>query len=397
MPKGRVFKTKAKGAQEAHEAIRPTSFARDPDSLPGSLGHDEVRLYKLIWQRAIASQMAAKELETSSVDLEAGRYLLRATATRTVFDGFARAYTEGRDEGDEEEVERQLPPLSQGDEVAVSEVTPAIVIRQATLYNPSPARVIRTVIPAVAGRLPEWLREIRLFQLLTRPGDSVRGDLPKRSGKISPLEGGNFVVARAKSNHRHAESQSAEGDAGSETKVETGTRTLHPDFEATRVMRDRSDHARQENAGKHCKQHTVRRTICSLGLRGRQASNPMTQQRSRSRPQQVRFLWNRQLCQSGDQLGTARTRDDRVVTGELSEHRKAEAGQPNERVEPQSAQGKLVQEPDQVVAPPRMYDLVNQYRVELRSHSAAVLLLAEARYAGATLRRRREPRPWRIT
>ena len=125
MPKGRVFKTKAKGAQEAHEAIRPTSFARDPDSLPGSLGHDEVRLYKLIWQRAIASQMAAKELETSSVDLETGRYLLRATATRTVFDGFARAYTEGRDEGDEEEVERQLPPLSQGDEVAVTEVTPA--------------------------------------------------------------------------------------------------------------------------------------------------------------------------------------------------------------------------------------------------------------------------------
>ena len=112
MPKGRVFKTKAKGAQEAHEAIRPTSFARDPDSLPGTLGHDEVRLYRLIWQRAIASQMAAKELETSSVDLEAGRYLLRATATRTVFDGFARAYTEGRDEGDEEEVERQLP-LSQ--------------------------------------------------------------------------------------------------------------------------------------------------------------------------------------------------------------------------------------------------------------------------------------------
>ena len=125
VPKGRVFKTKAKGAQEAHEAIRPTSFGRDPDSLPGGLGSDELRLYRLIWQRAIASQMAAKELETTAADLEAGRYLLRATATRTVFDGFARVYTEGREEGDEDELERQLPALRQGEAVAVSEVTPA--------------------------------------------------------------------------------------------------------------------------------------------------------------------------------------------------------------------------------------------------------------------------------
>src|SRR4029077_18557071 len=90
------------------------------------------------------------------------------------------------------------------------------------------------------------------------------------------------------------------------------------------------------------------------------------QQRSRSRPQQVRAFGNGQLCQCGDQIGTPRARDDRVVTGKLSEHRKAEAGQPNERVKPQPAQGKFVQEADQIVAPPRMYDLVNQYRVEPR-------------------------------
>src|SRR6185503_21390273 len=59
MPKGRVYKTKAKGAQEAHESIRPTSFERDPDSLAPSLKPEELRLYRLIWQRAIASQMAA--------------------------------------------------------------------------------------------------------------------------------------------------------------------------------------------------------------------------------------------------------------------------------------------------------------------------------------------------
>ena len=64
MPKGRVYKTKSKGAQEAHESIRPTSFRRDPDSMAGFLKSDEARLYRLIWQRAIASQMAAKEMET---------------------------------------------------------------------------------------------------------------------------------------------------------------------------------------------------------------------------------------------------------------------------------------------------------------------------------------------
>jgi DNA topoisomerase-1 len=64
MPKGRVYRTKSKSAQEAHEAIRPTSFARDPDALAAALGRDEARLYRLIWQRALASQMKEKELET---------------------------------------------------------------------------------------------------------------------------------------------------------------------------------------------------------------------------------------------------------------------------------------------------------------------------------------------
>ena len=72
MPKGRVYKTKAKGAQEAHEAIRPTSFQRDPDSLARWLSSEELRLYRLIWQRAIASQMTEKRLETTSVELDRG-------------------------------------------------------------------------------------------------------------------------------------------------------------------------------------------------------------------------------------------------------------------------------------------------------------------------------------
>jgi DNA topoisomerase-1 len=126
MPKGRVYRAKSKGAQEAHESIRPTSFKRDPDSLAGSLKPEELRLYRLIWQRAIASQMAAKEMETTSVELGAGAYELRASATKTLFDGFSRVYTEGRDDdkADDDEEERRLPPLAVGDATDVREVTP---------------------------------------------------------------------------------------------------------------------------------------------------------------------------------------------------------------------------------------------------------------------------------
>jgi len=125
MPKGRVYKTKTKGAQEAHESIRPTSFQRDPDSLVGTLAADELRLYRLIWQRALASQMAAKELETTTIDLAAEPYELRASATKTLFDGFAAVYTEGRDDGaDDDEGDRQLPAVAEGDTTTVRDVTP---------------------------------------------------------------------------------------------------------------------------------------------------------------------------------------------------------------------------------------------------------------------------------
>ncbi|MGZ8438984.1 MAG: type I DNA topoisomerase, partial [Candidatus Limnocylindrales bacterium] len=126
MPKGRVYKTKSKGAQEAHESIRPTSFRRDPESLEHSLKADELRLYRLIWQRALASQMAAKELETTTIELAGGPYELRASATRVLFDGFARVYTEGRDDGTEDdEATGRLPTLVADDVTKVDDVTPA--------------------------------------------------------------------------------------------------------------------------------------------------------------------------------------------------------------------------------------------------------------------------------
>ncbi len=133
MPKGRVYRTKSKGAQEAHESIRPTSFRRDPDSLARFLKPDELRLYRLIWQRALASQMEAKELETTTAELVAEPYELRASATRVLFDGFARVYTEGRDEARDEgrgggetaadDAEGRLPALHEGDSTDVRGVT----------------------------------------------------------------------------------------------------------------------------------------------------------------------------------------------------------------------------------------------------------------------------------
>jgi DNA topoisomerase-1 len=127
MPKGRVYKTKSKGAQEAHESIRPTSFRRDPDSVAGSLKPEELRLYRLIWQRALASQMAPKELETTTIELADDVYELRASATKVLFDGFARVYTEGRDDDatpDDDEETGKLPSLVAGDTTTVDEVTP---------------------------------------------------------------------------------------------------------------------------------------------------------------------------------------------------------------------------------------------------------------------------------
>jgi DNA topoisomerase I len=114
----REYKAKAKNAQEAHEAIRPTDVSRSPDQVAKRLERDQARLYELVWKRAMASQMASAELEQTTADIDvAGRdgkaYGLRATGSVVMFDGFLKLYEEGRDEEDEES--RRLPPLAQGD------------------------------------------------------------------------------------------------------------------------------------------------------------------------------------------------------------------------------------------------------------------------------------------
>jgi DNA topoisomerase I len=113
----RDYKTKAKNAQEAHEAIRPTDFRRLPKDIERTLKRDEAALYKLVWQRAVASQMASAELERTTVDIEAtngGVYGLRTTGSVVLFDGFLKLYEEGVDDKEGGE-DARLPKLAQGD------------------------------------------------------------------------------------------------------------------------------------------------------------------------------------------------------------------------------------------------------------------------------------------
>ena len=111
-----VYKSKAKNAQEAHEAIRPTSIARSPDSIRETLTVDQARLYEMIWKRTLASQMTAARFDTVSVDIRLGGddTLFRASGQTLVFPGFIAVYQEDTDDSTEEEGGK-LPPLEEGD------------------------------------------------------------------------------------------------------------------------------------------------------------------------------------------------------------------------------------------------------------------------------------------
>jgi len=113
-------------AQEAHEAVRPTSFARTPEEMSRYLSADETRLYELIWKRALASQMESAEQERTTVDVISAdkKITLRATGTVTLFDGFLTLYLEGQDDESDEDGSR-LPQLTAGDATKVEQVNPA--------------------------------------------------------------------------------------------------------------------------------------------------------------------------------------------------------------------------------------------------------------------------------
>lgn len=122
MPKtAKQYKTK-KNAQDAHEAIRPTSVYFVPDDIKDSLKPDQYKLYRLIWNRFLASQMQRAVLDNVRVDIACGDYIFRATGQTVKFDGFMKIYVEGKDI--EEEKEGKLPSLEEGQKLLLKEILP---------------------------------------------------------------------------------------------------------------------------------------------------------------------------------------------------------------------------------------------------------------------------------
>lgn len=127
LPEKPAFYRSKKGAQDAHEAIRPTDVNRTPESLASKLGPDELKLYRLIWQRFVASQMMPAVFDQTTIDIKAGRFIFRTTGSVLKFDGFLKVYQEGRDEKpaeDEDDENRALPLVKQGETLKLNSITP---------------------------------------------------------------------------------------------------------------------------------------------------------------------------------------------------------------------------------------------------------------------------------
>lgn len=187
----RFYKTKSKGAQEAHEAIRPTSVFREPASLKRALSADQAKLYGLIWQRFVACQMADAVFDQVNVEIDATvdthdkPYLLRATASHLRFAGFQQVYIEGRDTESDEDAERSLPALAEGDVLRQVEVKP-----DQHFTEPPPRYTEATLVKALEengiGRPSTYAPTMSTIQ--------DRGYVKKEGRALKPQELG-FVVA----------------------------------------------------------------------------------------------------------------------------------------------------------------------------------------------------------
>ncbi|OFX32282.1 MAG: DNA topoisomerase I [Armatimonadetes bacterium RBG_16_67_12] len=146
IPEKPRFYRSRRDAQDAHEAIRPTGVARTPERVKPFLRSDQYRLYRLIWERFLASQMASAILDTLSVDITGGDFLFRATGSRVKFPGYLILYHESTDNGDEEG-EGWLPPLASGDGVTLREATP-----EQHFTQPPPRYTEATLVRALEER-----------------------------------------------------------------------------------------------------------------------------------------------------------------------------------------------------------------------------------------------------
>ena len=204
--KPRFYKTKAKNAQEAHEAIRPTDLARDPRSLAAALDRDQARLYELVWKRALASQMASAEIDrvTVGIDSDDGRVGLRASGATVAFDGFLRVYQEGRDDarsdagdaagdgaGDGAGDERTLPKVAAGEAMALAGVAPS---RHVTEPPPrfSEASLVKRLEELGIGRPSTYAAIISVLQDRDYVRLEKRRFVPEDRGRIVTVFLENF-------------------------------------------------------------------------------------------------------------------------------------------------------------------------------------------------------------
>jgi DNA topoisomerase-1 len=187
-PHARAFATTVKGAQEAHEAIRPTGIWREPLLIKPYLTTAQFKLYELIWKRMVASQMAAALFDTTTVDIKASRpissYLLRTSRSVNTFPGFMTLYTEGKDQVENEEKSSLIPRLERGDDLKLLGLFP----EQHFTQPPPPfteATLVKTLEQLGIGRPSTYAPIIATIQ--------ERGYVTKAKGSFQPTELG-FIV-----------------------------------------------------------------------------------------------------------------------------------------------------------------------------------------------------------
>ena len=185
--KPRHYSTKAKNAQEAHEAIRPTDFSRTPDQVRKYLDADQARLYEMIWKRAIASQMEAAEIERTTVEIEAsgqGRAAgLRAVGSVVRFDGFLAAYAEVKDEDAQDEEDRRLPEINNGEALKRKSIN---VTKHTTEPPPrySEASLIKKLEELGIGRPSTYAAILKTLEDRDYVSNERRKLVPQAKGRI---------------------------------------------------------------------------------------------------------------------------------------------------------------------------------------------------------------------
>jgi len=187
---GKTKQAPVKGRiQDAHEAIRPTYVSKDPDSVKPFLANDQYKLYRLIWERFMASQMSPAVIDTTSVDIKAGIYTFRATGSIIKFPGHMKVYTESRDEGQEDDEHRVLPELQEGDRLEKKSLSPNQHFTQPPPRY-SDATLIRALEEKGIGRPSTYAPIVETIQ--------KRGYVVKEKKQFFPTELGLVVVSLLK-------------------------------------------------------------------------------------------------------------------------------------------------------------------------------------------------------